>query len=160
MMHAYARKGLAPFVGTPSARPLDSSATRVLRNEDSDVSLIALTALRSRLSNLEQLPPNWDGYGSEKPNVAAVNSARGSLTGLFRAAALTDYGWSDPHVSANESGDVVLEWWQGAKKITLYVTPTEARFVLVWGEDMDTEMDEGPLSTRFDFKRIWDWLHS
>jgi hypothetical protein len=120
-----------------------------------------LESLWYRIQKLSWLQNNWDGFGSAKPNPVSIQLAGSSVVGFFDAATkLTEYGWSDPHVSANESGDVVFEWWQGSKKITLYVRPIATDFVLVWGDNMDTEMDEGTIITLENFADIWNWLHT
>ena len=161
MIIGTARKSPTLYVGTASATQEGDTAKKVLRDERLDVAPVALNAVRQRLGKLNWWGANWDGYGSAKPHSDAVGSARSAVSEFFRGAALTQYGWSDPHISANESGDVVLEWWQDYRKVTVYVTPTETSYVLVWGDNMETEMDEGTItSARHDFERIWSWLHT
>lgn len=156
-----ARKSPTVYLGTSSTTMPDSTAAIVLRNEAVDLAPAALSAVLQRIVRLTSWDANWDGYGSAKPHFGAINSGRSIVPELFRGAALTEYGWSDPHVSANESGDVVLEWWHDNKKVTIYVTPTEPKYVLVWGDNMDTEMDEGIImNPRQEFKRVWSWLHT
>lgn len=161
MIVSTARKSPTVYVGTSSATMPDGPANKVLRDETIDLAPVALNAVRHRISKLNWWVANWDGYGSTKPNPMAVDSARSIMTELFRGATLTRHGWSDPHVSANETGDVVLEWWQDNRKVTVYVTPAEMRYLLVWGDDMDTEMEEQTITAaRQDFEGIWSWLHT
>jgi hypothetical protein len=160
MSFASNRKSPTLVVGTPSPTGIGTAAAEVLRNPVSNVIWIALETAKQRIDKLSGLSKNWDSYGSEKPDPKAIEHARVFLEGLFQAAAETAYGWASPHVSANESGFVVLEWWQGSKKITLYVTGSEVKYVLVWGEDIDTEMHESEGISHDEFKDIWSWLHS
>jgi hypothetical protein len=161
MIVSTARKSPTVYVGTSSATMPDGPAVKVLRDQILDLAPVALNAVRQRIGKLNWWLANWDGYGSAKPSPAAVDSARSIMTELFRAATLTQYGWSDPLVGANETGDVVLEWWQDNRKVTVYVTPTEMRYVLVWGDDMDTEMEENVMNApRQDFEGMWSWLHT
>lgn len=162
MIVTTARKSTTVYTGTTSSGTiLDGTAVGVLRNTTFDLAPVALDAVTNRIGMLKWRVANWDGYGSAKPNSLAVDSARNVIREFFRGAALTQYGWSDPYVGANESGDVVLEWWQGNRKVTVYVAPTEMTYVLVWGDNMETEMDEGTIGiSRDDFMRIWSWLHN
>jgi hypothetical protein len=150
-----------PDVGSGSASQSNTAAI-ILRNEDFDVSPLALAHIKVRLQALKRLAPNWDGNGSAKPDSGAVELAISALPEFFRGAALTQYGWSNPHVSADENGGIVLEWWRDSRKLTVYVTLTDLSYIRVWGDDVDTEMDEGNLTAepRGDFGFVWSWLNS
>jgi hypothetical protein len=151
----------SPYMGTGSVSQSNTAAL-ILRNEDLDVSPLALAPVTSRLQALKRLALNWDGYGSAAPNSEAVELAISVLPEFFRGAAQTDYGWSNPHVSANESGGTVLEWWRDPRKLTVYATPTDLSYIRVWGDDVETEMDEGNLTAlpRLEFAYVWSWLNS
>jgi hypothetical protein len=150
-----------PYVGSGSASQA-SAATIILSNESFDVAPLALAHVKVRLGALKQLATNWDGHGSAKPNSGAIELAVSALSEFFRGAALTQYGWSNPHVSANESGGIVLEWWRDPRKLTVYVTLTDISYIRVWGDDVETEMDEGNLTAepRLEFRAVWSWLNS
>lgn len=62
-----------------------------------------------------------------------------------------------PHVTASVDGDVVLEWWVGSHKLTIYVSAERVDYVKVWGPDVDTEMVDGELKLA-DLPRLWTWL--
>jgi hypothetical protein len=148
-----------PPIYLSTASPTQPEGLRVIQLVLDDPT-VALSAVRQRIGRLNWLTANWDGYGSAKPDSNAVEATRSMMSDLYHGAALTQYEWFDPHVSANESGDVVLEWWHDTKKVTLYVTPIEATYVRIWGDNMETEMDEGNLTARPEFERIWSWLHT
>jgi len=150
-----------PDVGSGSATQSNTAAI-ILRNEDFDVSPLALAQVKLRFDDIKGLAPNWDGFGSAKPDSRAVELAVSALSEFFRGAALTPYGWSNPHVSANESGGIVLEWWREPRKLTVYVTMADISYIRVWGDDVETEMDEGDLTgnPRLEFGSIWSWLNS
>ncbi len=78
---------------------------------------------------------------------------------MFGAAVASKIGWSDPQVSASERGDIVLEWWSGPHKLTLYFGSSSVEYVRVWGPNIESEMDDGPLKTRDEFEALWRWLH-
>jgi hypothetical protein len=150
-----------PYMGTGSVSQSNTAAL-ILRNEDFDVSPLALAHVKARLEALKRLPANWDGHGSDKPDAGAIELTISVLPEFFRGAAQTDYGWSNPHVSANESGGIVLEWWTDARKLTVYVAWTDISYIRVWGDDVETEMDEGTLTAdlRQEFESVWSWLNS
>ena len=68
-------------------------------------------------------------------------------------------GWRRPHISSTEDGEVVFEWWQGKRNLTLYFSDNGAEYIEVWGPDMDNEMLSGPL-TNWSFSNAWLRLHS
>ena len=133
---------------------------RLLAGGGHDLSVLALNRLNQRLTELRLWPENWDDFGSPSPVPAAIDHAVAILNGLYTAAtADTGLDWVSPHnISANEAGDVVFEWWKGDHKLTLYVAPETARFVRVWGANMEREMEDGPLDPR-GFGAVWRWLN-
>jgi hypothetical protein len=149
-----------PIVVTKSSRGTDA-LTGVLRNPDADIALFVVQPVKQKVRSLQSLPADWDGNGSAKPVPEAVGQAAAVLPELYRAAALTSHRWHSPQVSASEVGDVVLEWWNGNRKATMYVTAQEISVVRVWGNDIDLEMDETTLSdTSTSFAALWSWIHS
>lgn len=66
--------------------------------------------------------------------------------------------WLDPHMATSPWDEVVMEWWHGTRKLTLYFQPDGGiQFIKVWGPDMDTEMEEGRLLDDT-FEALWSWL--
>ena len=83
------------------------------------------------------------------------------IPGLFHATLETGHGWSSPHISSNETGEVVFEWWLDKRKITMYVGDNELSYVKVWGDDMDLDMEDGLLGNwSNEFKNLWSWINS
>jgi len=68
--------------------------------------------------------------------------------------------WNDPHVSASEDGDVSLEWWQGQKKLTVYVSANSTLLLRVWGLSITDHMHEGTAETINERQSAWSWLLS
>jgi hypothetical protein len=66
--------------------------------------------------------------------------------------------WLNPNVTMSHEGEVVLEWWYGAKKLTVYVGTTGASFVCVWGPNVHDEMEDGALNSHEVASRLWLWL--
>ena len=63
-----------------------------------------------------------------------------------------------PHVRVNEDNDLLFEWWNGVKKLSLYIEPSCIRYVKSWGCDMETEMEAGTFEINDGFLLAWDWL--
>jgi hypothetical protein len=68
--------------------------------------------------------------------------------------------WIEPHVSADEDGDVSFEWWKGRKKLTVYVTPKEVEYIKVDKTNSSLEMEDGSIETPVDRRILWNWLLS
>jgi hypothetical protein len=117
-----------------------------------------LTAHRigERVQALAELGANWDGRGSEAANMDAIYSAIGALHGITQAVQEAGLSWLDPHIGLSENGQVVFEWWNRQKKLTIYVGREEIDYVSSWGPDMDEQMDAGPITGNF--PRLWKWL--
>jgi hypothetical protein len=159
---AYASSNIAayPILGTQSVIDFDAPRNLLVSQED-ELSWLATTAARHRLRNLFTLPDNWDGHGSSKPDFEAVARAYGMVLALYQIAALSGYGWTNPNVSADECGAIVFEWWRGRLKLTIYVTAIQISYIRVWGNNVDTEMEDGSIdSLELDFTPLWGWLNS
>lgn len=68
--------------------------------------------------------------------------------------------WEEPHRSDSPWGEVVFEWWQGDKKLTVYFGRDVIEYIKVWGDDIDEEMDDGTLDDLSDFDELWRWLRT
>ena len=119
----------------------------------------ALLRVHDKLDLVAALPEDWDGYGSARPQSAAVSFARQFLESAYDTVRATANAvWKEPHVSASESGEVVFEWWNGNKKLTTYNSPQGATFIKSWGPNMYNEMADGDLE-QARFLVLWAWLN-
>ncbi|WP_060117136.1 hypothetical protein [Burkholderia ubonensis] len=123
-----------------------------------DPIVLAVQTAKHEIERLEELGENWDGYGSAKPDRDAIKRAIGLLPNFIRAAEKTG-GWKLPHVSANETGEILLEWWKAEKKLTLFVRADGIDYLRAWGADIEHEMTDGELSEEA-FPGLWSWLSS
>lgn len=128
------------------------------RVSDALKSFVRFDASRARLRALElkSRGANWDGRGSAAAKHASVDHAAAVLDTHMYQVLEADLAWLSPHVELNEDGDVVIEWWNGSKKLTLYVGETATEYVSSWGPDMDGQMDAGVLDG--DLLQFWQWL--
>lgn len=111
------------------------------------------------IRQLKTLEADWDGCGSAKPKPESIDSAE-RVARIFHtlASSATSQPWSAPHVSANEEGHVVFEWWVGEKKLTIYVRNNKITFIKVWGSNIDDDMEDGCV-TDAGFPKLWQWLN-
>lgn len=118
---------------------------------------MAMNEVAALIANVAARQENWDGYGSAEPNENAVMRSVGVISSFYTEAIQRRTGWITPFVGLNERGDVVFEWWNDHKKLSLYVGPDTTDYVSSWGLDIEEQMDAGAAdSSRFgDF---WTWL--
>jgi len=101
----------------------------------------------------------WDGQGLA-PDSDAILHAENWIMRLFLEVAGGGLTWVQPNVIAGAHGDVVCEWWNGKKKLTVYIEDENAEYVQVWGTNIHSEMSNGdaePIST---CRSLWLWLLS
>lgn len=102
---------------------------------------------------------NWDGYESSAPNPRSIERAV-SVIGLFLLEAVErrpEDPLFAPFVGLNEHGDVVFEWWNEEKKLSLYVGPDTTEYVSSWGPHIEDQMDAGTAEPGR-FGDLWTWL--
>jgi hypothetical protein len=151
-------------VGLQFQRPTRSALTQsdVLPTTVSSVDdggRFSLSTIHRKVNALRTWGDNWDGHGSQRPSIDGINAVMAALPKLFEITVNSEIGWCDPQVSASERGDIVLEWWSGPHKLTLYFGATCIDYVQVWGPNIETEMCDGTLRTRNEFEVLWRWLY-
>lgn len=67
--------------------------------------------------------------------------------------------WEKPLVNSNDEGEIVLEWWQDTRKITVYIGENEVVFLKIWGPNIENEMQDGVLTNAETVSALWNWLH-
>lgn len=127
--------------------------------EKRNVTHLVLLSLRQKLTALQDLPENWDGHGSAKPNSLAIANALGWLEEIYSQIFEAGFEWCAPHITASEDGEVVFEWWHGTRKLTLYFgVDNQAEFIQIWGTHIKNEMDDGELEV-IKIINLWKWLN-
>lgn len=120
---------------------------------------IARARVMAEISRVSERQNDWDGFGSERPAELACNRAKFEAVEFVRIAYASDLGWKAPYVSSNECGEVSMEWWNGEKKLTLYIGPSDTHYVCSWGPDVDATMDAGVLPEG-GFLEKWRWFNA
>jgi hypothetical protein len=117
-----------------------------------------LTPTLDRLEHLATWEDGWNGYDAPAPDEMAIAQARRWIKIMLIAAVSIRGSWKTPNVTGGSEGEVVFEWWQGKRKLTVYVSADDVEYVQVWGADTATEMADGPAEKFQDLQAIWLWL--
>ncbi|MGH7864893.1 MAG: hypothetical protein ACREQB_07885 [Candidatus Binataceae bacterium] len=126
----------------------------------------ALLGLHERLDQVAKLKDNWDGHGSSHPDVLSVWTARQFLEDVYRQIIVATArqtqedvtpSWQAPHISASEDGEIVFEWWNGNRKLTIYVGPLELTYIKSWGPHVLNDMEDGVIRDG-GISSLWGWL--
>lgn len=70
-----------------------------------------------------------------------------------------NWKWYEPLINRNET-ETLLEWWYQDNKLSIYVDEDLITYIKVWGADMDSEMEDGIITSEGDLKNLWEWLIS
>ncbi len=117
-----------------------------------------LFPLHERLGEISRLPTDWDSHGSVSPNSLAIDAARQFIEDTYRQAHSVEVTeWQKPHISSSEDGEVVFEWWNGSRKLTIYVGPRELTYIKSWGPNVQSDMEDGEVSEN-GMPSLWGWL--
>lgn len=144
-------QGLQRYVQGHLKTPSDNSSGQLAR--------FFVQRSQAKLRNLHDLPEDWDGAGSAAPNADAIANAAARLPELYRIGA-AHAQWREPHISANEDGEVSFEWWCGPRKITMYFGSSTIELIRVWGENIQDEMSHVQVDPDLDeFAQAWPWLY-
>lgn len=64
--------------------------------------------------------------------------------------------WITPHLTVQDGGDIVFEWWNGKKSLSVYVSADEVWFLQSAGARSD--QTDGDANTPEVRRSIWQWL--
>ena len=84
--------------------------------------------------NLSTWQGNWNGYDALAPQLDAILHAISWFNAFYQF--VTILNWRSPNVTAGPQGEVVFEWWNDAKKLTIYVSDKSVEYIQVWGPDI------------------------
>jgi hypothetical protein len=122
------------------------------------MSRVASAALAADvLRAVTQADTHLAAYGGGDTDPEAVFNALQVGQAFIDEVSASDVGWEPPHIGTNEEGAVAFEWWEDERKLTIYIGPSDARFVSSWGPNIETEMVAGTLRPG-GFSQQWTWL--
>jgi hypothetical protein len=94
--------------------------------------------------------------GVTPPHSEALRLAKSWAASLYREIKSQEKMWIAPHLTVQDGGDVVFEWWQGQKSLSVFVSVDEAWFLQSAGSN--SEQTEGDADTGEVRQSIWQWL--
>lgn len=112
------------------------------------------------ISNLLSWPVNWNSYGACAPKYEAVQYADHWIELYYQEVVDSEQVWLEPNVTASADGEVVFEWRQDIKALTIYIGNQSAEYVKDWGADINTEMENGYANSPQIRRTLWKWLMS
>jgi hypothetical protein len=124
----------------------------------SDALRRAFSETVNKLRNLRTWQQGWNGYDAAAPKREAIRRAMVWIAAMYEDALATTGEWHTPHVAANEDGDVLFEWWNEDKALTVYVSEDTARYIKGWGLNIDTDMEDGEATRHGRRQDLWEWL--
>jgi hypothetical protein len=66
--------------------------------------------------------------------------------------------WIKPHITLDEDGSIVFEWWFQDRKITAYISYKEKIAIRVWGTNIIDQMVDCNIDTTEERYNLWEWL--
>lgn len=118
---------------------------------------ISRNRITSSILRLRERGEDWDTYGSAAASPESIYQAIDSVESFIIEASGLGLNWLDPHVGLDEVGNVVLEWWSGDRRLTVYFIPDQPEFVCSWGPNIESQMHAGELTPEL-FVMKWRWL--
>ena len=96
----------------------------------------------------------------EAPSQRAVNRAALLLEDLEYIAGSRGIQFSEPNASVDSEGQILLEWWVGDRKLSIYVSEDVAEHMRIGGAALDSPIEEGLVECEDDLLELWRWLES
>jgi hypothetical protein len=90
--------------------------------------------------------------------VETMNTAQTWLTTFDEIITANQLTWLNPLVNISPLDEIVLEWWNGKKKLIIYIEADRTEYIQVWGTSIDNEMTDGDASESSTIEYLWRWL--
>lgn len=86
----------------------------------------------------------------------AISRAEAWLGQLYAEVKAQSGIWTRPHITTQDDGDVVFEWWQGPRSLSVFVSVNDVWYLQSSGSN--SEQSEGNPYTEESRTTIWKWL--
>ena len=117
-----------------------------------------LRQIRNKISQLHEWEEGWNGSDVAAPKKPAVNNAQIWIEAMYSDVLLTHKQWKEPHVAASEDGDVLLEWWNKDRGLSIYISEEDVTYIKDWGPNIVDEMEDGVVASSATRRQLWHWL--
>jgi hypothetical protein len=111
--------------------------------------------IASLVGNLEK---DYESLYSNSPKT--IKTAEKLIEKVNSIALKNNWWWHAPLLNISVDNEIVLEWWNLGKKITIYVKEEVIDYIKVWGADIENEMEDGSISLNDDLIDLWQWIGS
>lgn len=111
--------------------------------------------IASLVGNLEK---DYESLYSNYPQT--IKTAEKLIEKVHSIALKNNWWWHTPLLNISVDHEIVLEWWNSGKKITIYVKEEVIDYIKVWGADIENEMEDGSISLNDDLIDLWQWIGS
>jgi hypothetical protein len=118
---------------------------------------VELAATMAELDTLKWLSPE-DDYDVVAPKIDAIARAKTWIRAMYEDSTRMRAPWHEPDVGVDEVGDIMFEWWNREKALTVYISENGAHYIKGWGIDVETDMEDGEASTSEIRRALWTWL--
>lgn len=89
---------------------------------------------------------------------AAVRNAEYFFAILANVSSNLELQIGHPHVTTDGEGRVQLEWWNGVRKLSIFVEAHRVEYIRVFGTNIHTDMVEGELNFLSDTEEVLNWI--
>ena len=116
-------------------------------------------------------PTQWRGFAAplvlfddglarryDATRLAPYEKSRRRMHRLMLESSVRCVGWQWPALNLGMDGQLELQWWHGTKSLTLVVDGSKVSYLRAWGEDVQSEMEDGEVVDSPDFQNLWRWL--
>jgi hypothetical protein len=156
------REGIAVWVNLDAtgATIMDPASNRRLTTPHLAIDSIPveLAATMVELDTLKWLSLGLDDYDVVAPKMDAIARAKTWIRAMYEDSTRMRAPWHEPDVGVDEDGDIMFEWWNREKALTVYLSENGARYIKGWGIDVETDMEDGEASTSEIRRALWTWL--
>ncbi len=94
--------------------------------------------------------------GVTPPYPEALRLAKAWAENLYGEIKTQEKVWITPHLTVQDGGDVVFEWWHERKSLSVFVSVDEVWFLQSAGST--SKQTEGDADTEEARRSIWQWL--
>lgn len=114
--------------------------------------------ISEQFDSLAKREDNWDGRGSQKPNVLTLIHGKKVIDAMLDSVISSGYECDTPSISSDGFGNVTAVWYKNERQLHLQIGEQEAEYFKVWGTNIDTEMDVDFLKPE-NYLTLWKWYN-
>jgi hypothetical protein len=92
-------------------------------------------------------------------DAGAISRSIDAIQSFYQIASNNFLCMRKPNVTSSPFGEVVFEWWNKERKLTVYACNEGLNYLKVWGPDMIEEMEDGAFSLTTPYE-VFSWLES